>query len=220
VSLKAVSLVELKLGVLSESERSGETVAEVCRRQGISRASYYRYRRRYLEEGVVGLEAGRGGHWVRPNRSTRGWSSRSASCGRVIRAGAPAGSAPSSRGPVSSATSSASSSSTARARHQPRPRRSSRRPSRSPATRPTRSCAASRQSARSGSKRCPSTSAVAGKERPSPSSNSRRDHPRLPRPRAHPCARPRPHQTHPTTRPTHQPHPPAHTPLTPRQMTV
>jgi transposase InsO family protein len=56
VSLKAVSLVELKLSVLSESERSGETVAEVCRRRGISRASYYRYRRRYLAEGVVGLE--------------------------------------------------------------------------------------------------------------------------------------------------------------------
>jgi transposase InsO family protein len=48
--------LELKLGVLSESERSGETVAEVCRRQGISRASYYRYRRRYLAEGMVGLE--------------------------------------------------------------------------------------------------------------------------------------------------------------------
>ena len=31
MSLKAVSLVELKLQALSESERSGETVAEVCR---------------------------------------------------------------------------------------------------------------------------------------------------------------------------------------------
>jgi transposase InsO family protein len=33
-----------------------ETVVEVCRRQGISRASYYRYRRRYLAEGAAGLE--------------------------------------------------------------------------------------------------------------------------------------------------------------------
>jgi transposase InsO family protein len=48
--------VELKLSVLLEPERSGETVAEVCRRQGISRASYYRYRRRYLAEGLEGLE--------------------------------------------------------------------------------------------------------------------------------------------------------------------
>ena len=53
---KAVSLVELKLGVLSESERGGETVAEVCRRHGISRASYYRRRHGCLVEGVEGLE--------------------------------------------------------------------------------------------------------------------------------------------------------------------
>jgi transposase InsO family protein len=56
VALRAVSLVELKLSVLSESERSGETVAEVCRRRGISRASYYRYRSRYLVKGAEGLE--------------------------------------------------------------------------------------------------------------------------------------------------------------------
>jgi transposase InsO family protein len=56
VALRAVSLVELKLSVLLEPERSGESVAEVCRRHGISRASYYRYRRRYLAEGLGGLE--------------------------------------------------------------------------------------------------------------------------------------------------------------------
>jgi transposase-like protein len=49
-------LVELKLGVLLDPERSGESVSEVCRRHGISRASYYRYRRRYLAEGLDGLE--------------------------------------------------------------------------------------------------------------------------------------------------------------------
>jgi transposase InsO family protein len=56
VALKVVSMQELKLAVLLEPERTGVSVAEVCRRQGISRASYYRYRRRYLEEGVDGLE--------------------------------------------------------------------------------------------------------------------------------------------------------------------
>ena len=56
MALRAVSLVELKLGVLLDPERSGESVAEVCRRHGISRASYYRYRRRYLAEGLDGLE--------------------------------------------------------------------------------------------------------------------------------------------------------------------
>jgi transposase InsO family protein len=55
MALKVVSMEELKLGVLLEAERTGETIAEVCTRHGISRASYYRYRRRYLEEGVVGL---------------------------------------------------------------------------------------------------------------------------------------------------------------------
>jgi transposase InsO family protein len=54
--LKVVSMEELKLEVLLEPERTGETVAEVCARHGISRASFYRYRRRYREEGVAGLE--------------------------------------------------------------------------------------------------------------------------------------------------------------------
>ena len=55
MALQVVSMEELKLGVLLEPERTGETVAEVCERHGISRASFYRYRRRYLEEGVAGL---------------------------------------------------------------------------------------------------------------------------------------------------------------------
>jgi hypothetical protein len=42
VALKVVSMQELKLAVLLEPERTGVSVAEVCRRQGISRASYYR----------------------------------------------------------------------------------------------------------------------------------------------------------------------------------
>jgi transposase InsO family protein len=56
VALQVVSMEELKLKVLLEPERTGETIAEVCARHGISRASYYRYRRRYLEEGLAGLE--------------------------------------------------------------------------------------------------------------------------------------------------------------------
>jgi transposase InsO family protein len=56
VALRVVSMNELKLNVLLEPGRMGDSVVEVCRRRGISRASYYRYRRRYLEEGVGGLE--------------------------------------------------------------------------------------------------------------------------------------------------------------------
>ena len=55
MALQVVSMEELKLGVLLEPGRTGETVAEVCERHGISRASFYRYRRRYLEEGAAGL---------------------------------------------------------------------------------------------------------------------------------------------------------------------
>jgi transposase len=57
VALRVVSMQELKLEVLFEPERSGESVAAVCRRRGISRASFYRYRRRYLADGVDGLQA-------------------------------------------------------------------------------------------------------------------------------------------------------------------
>lgn len=56
MALKVVSMEELRLEVLLEPERTGQTVAEVCLRRGISRASYYRYRRRFLEEGAEGLE--------------------------------------------------------------------------------------------------------------------------------------------------------------------
>jgi transposase InsO family protein len=56
VGLKVVSMAELRLDVLTEPRRTGETVADVCRRYGISRDTYYRYRRRYLAEGLEGLE--------------------------------------------------------------------------------------------------------------------------------------------------------------------
>ncbi len=56
MALRVVSMDVLKLEVLREPERTGDSVAEVCRRRGIARASFYRYRRRYLEEGVAGLE--------------------------------------------------------------------------------------------------------------------------------------------------------------------
>ncbi|MDH3295247.1 MAG: helix-turn-helix domain-containing protein, partial [Acidimicrobiia bacterium] len=49
-------MAELRFDVLTEPLRSGETVADVCRRYGISRDTYYRYRRRYLTEGLAGLE--------------------------------------------------------------------------------------------------------------------------------------------------------------------
>jgi transposase len=40
----------------SNRNATGETVADVCRRYGISRDTYYRYRRPYLAEGIEGLQ--------------------------------------------------------------------------------------------------------------------------------------------------------------------
>lgn len=55
MSLQVVSMEELKLAVLLEPERTGDSVVEVCRRRGIARETFYAYRRRYLAEGAEGL---------------------------------------------------------------------------------------------------------------------------------------------------------------------
>jgi transposase InsO family protein len=56
VPLEVVTMAELRLNLLLEAVRSGETVTEICRRFHISRDTYYRYRRRYLAEGRAGLQ--------------------------------------------------------------------------------------------------------------------------------------------------------------------
>ena len=56
MSLRVVTMSELRLEVLLEPERTGQSVAEVCRRRGISRETFYQYKRRYEEEGATGLE--------------------------------------------------------------------------------------------------------------------------------------------------------------------
>ncbi len=55
MALRVVSLRQLKLEVLLEPGRTGDSVAEVCRRRGISRETFYLYRRRYEAEGMAGL---------------------------------------------------------------------------------------------------------------------------------------------------------------------
>jgi transposase-like protein len=49
-------MAELRLDVLLEADRTGESVAARCRRHGISRQTYYQYRTRYLAEGLQGLQ--------------------------------------------------------------------------------------------------------------------------------------------------------------------
>jgi len=57
MALRVVTMTELRLEVLFEPQRTGETVAEVCRRREISRQSFYRFKRRYEADGAEGLEA-------------------------------------------------------------------------------------------------------------------------------------------------------------------
>jgi transposase InsO family protein len=56
VAFRVVTMAELRREVLLEAERTGEPVNSICQRFGISRQTYYRYRRRLLFEGLAGLE--------------------------------------------------------------------------------------------------------------------------------------------------------------------
>lgn len=56
MALKVVTMAELRREVLLEAQRTRESVSSICQRFGISRQTYYRYRRRYLAEGLEGLQ--------------------------------------------------------------------------------------------------------------------------------------------------------------------
>jgi transposase-like protein len=84
---------ELKLEVLLEPERTGDSVADVCRRRGISRASYCRYRRRSLDEGAPTSRA-HAGPALRRVGSRPSSRPRSSRCASDTGAGARGGSTP------------------------------------------------------------------------------------------------------------------------------
>jgi transposase InsO family protein len=56
VPLKVITLSELWIEILLAPDRHRLTVTEVCRRYGISRDTFYAYRRRYQADGLAGLE--------------------------------------------------------------------------------------------------------------------------------------------------------------------
>ena len=58
-------MAELRMEVLLEAERTGVTVTEVCRRYGISRQTYYLYRRDTWPTGSPGWRTGLGGRCSR-----------------------------------------------------------------------------------------------------------------------------------------------------------
>ena len=56
MALKVVTMAEMRPKLLLEAERNDLSVTEVCSRYGISRQTHYRYRRRYLAEGLAGSQ--------------------------------------------------------------------------------------------------------------------------------------------------------------------
>ena len=54
--LKVITLTEQWLEILMAPARHGLTVAETCRRYGISRQTFYEYRTRYRDQGLEGLQ--------------------------------------------------------------------------------------------------------------------------------------------------------------------
>jgi transposase InsO family protein len=56
MALRVKTMSEMRLEVLLEAARSPETVAEVCRRHGISRKTFYVYLGRFRAQGLQGLE--------------------------------------------------------------------------------------------------------------------------------------------------------------------
>jgi transposase InsO family protein len=56
MALRVMSVTDVRLEVLLEAARSGETVTAICKRFEISRETYYVYLRRFRAEGVEGLE--------------------------------------------------------------------------------------------------------------------------------------------------------------------
>ena len=101
MSLRVVTMGELRLEVLLEPEKTGRSVAEVCRRRGVSRETFYEYRRRYAKEGPPASNLGPDSPQRPRPRSTSIWRWRSAACGRIIHVGERGGSEPSFDAPVS-----------------------------------------------------------------------------------------------------------------------
>lgn len=56
MALKLVTMAELCLEALLKAEQTGLTVTEIYRRYEISRQTYWRYRHRYLAEGLPGFQ--------------------------------------------------------------------------------------------------------------------------------------------------------------------
>ena len=68
MALRVMSMAEMRLEVLLEAARSGETVTAICKRYGISRETFYVYRRRFQKDGIAGLQQRSKAPLRQPNR--------------------------------------------------------------------------------------------------------------------------------------------------------
>lgn len=53
--LKVMDLVEQRFRIVQEGRERGTSVVELCRREGISRSTFYDWQRRYVADGLAGL---------------------------------------------------------------------------------------------------------------------------------------------------------------------
>lgn len=68
MALRVVTMTELRAEILQEPDLTGDSVAAVCARRGISRDTFYRYRRRFEAAGEAGLEGRSRAPISSPNR--------------------------------------------------------------------------------------------------------------------------------------------------------
>lgn len=68
MALRVVTMTELRAAILQEPELTGDSVTAVCARHGISRDTFYRYRRRFKAAGEAGLQERPRAPITSPNR--------------------------------------------------------------------------------------------------------------------------------------------------------
>jgi transposase InsO family protein len=68
VALQVLTMTELRKAILEEPVLTGDSVIEICARRGISRDTFYRYRRRFQAAGEAGLEQRSRAPLISPNR--------------------------------------------------------------------------------------------------------------------------------------------------------
>lgn len=66
-----MSEIETRFNLIHEHERTGESITNICRKYGVSRRTYYKWKKRYLARGIDGLkDLSRRPHTIRNEKVT------------------------------------------------------------------------------------------------------------------------------------------------------